>query len=92
MNIHPWDLKRYTLRELFYRVEIRGQGNKQQAEIITQQFRTSWNQVRWQTAQLANFLGAKLTSVYQVAVFDWDKLETEPAEDILKHFPKTLKK
>ena len=90
--MHPWEVRRYTLRELFYKVEVKGQENQQSAELIKKQYQDEWERARWQVVNIVNSLGAKYTSVYQLTKFPWDKPpEPAPEEDLLSKFPKYLK-
>jgi len=90
LNLHPWELKEYTLRELVYRMDEKTKCNQEEVELIQKTSQLEWERARWISANIMNSMGAKLTSVFSLTVFPWESPPPQPTEDILSKFPKTL--
>jgi hypothetical protein len=92
LGLHPWDYGRYTLRQLFYRIESLAKRNEAKSRRMTDELRGQWNRTRWLATLVANIAGAKFKTVYQLARFSWDEPDPGPAadEDWLNKFPKTI--
>jgi len=84
LKLRPWELKRLTLRELFYMAD-----EETRWRDIT--IRGDWERARWISANLAGIMGAKIHSVYSICTFPWESPPPKPTEDLLSRFPKTLK-
>jgi hypothetical protein len=90
LKLHPWELKRYTLRELLYRIDEATKRRNEELEIIQKSSQVEWERARWLAANFAGAMGSKIQSVYSIAVFPWESPPPEPTEDLLSMFPKTL--
>lgn len=90
LKLHPWELKKYTLRELLYRIDEETRQRKDEADILLKTSQAEWERTRWLTANFAGIMGSKIQSVYSICVFPWESPPPKPTEDILSKFPKTL--
>jgi len=90
LNLHPWELKKYTLRELVYRMDEKTKCNQEEVDLIQKTSQLEWERARWISANIMNSMGAKLTSVFSLTVFPWESPPPKPTEDLLSKFPKTL--
>jgi len=90
--LHPWEFGRYTLRDLFIKVEVYIDRRDEQLNIAEHDIRERWEQTRQLSFHVVNAAGAKLTSVYQLQKFPWDpEPEKSKIKGLLERFPKTLK-
>jgi len=91
LEMHPWDFGRYTLGELFERVQVYVEKRQQLYDRLEYQVNNNWRQIRWSTFRILKGLGADITSEYQLMSLPGDpKPEENKKMNLLNKFPKKL--
>lgn len=91
LGLHPWDFGRYTLRELFEKVEGYIEKRKQLYDRLEYQVNNNWKQLRWSTFLIIKSLGSDVTSEYQLMKLPGDPVpKPKKNMNLLKRFPEKL--